>query len=124
MQIGELSKLTGISRDTLRFYEKQGLLRSSRKANGYRYYAIQTVNWLGYLRLAQSLGFTLAEIKSDLHLLAAPDLSDAVLRGVMQNKLDEMDRKIESLQQLRGAILERLNTPTDCPFRASAEQAE
>ena len=61
MRIGELATATGLSRDTLRFYEKRGLLRAQRGSNGYRDYPAESVQWLGYLRLAQSLGFTLAE---------------------------------------------------------------
>lgn len=50
MRIGELSCATGLSRDTLRFYEKRGLLRSRRLANGYRDYPREAVQWLCYLR--------------------------------------------------------------------------
>ena len=78
MQIGEIANATGLSRDTLRFYEKRGLLRARRSANGYRDYPPEAVEWLRYLRLAQSLGFTLAEIEADLPLLAAPDASRCV----------------------------------------------
>ena len=65
MQIGTLSALTGLSRDSLRFYEKRGLLQARRAANGYRDYPEEAVQWLGYVRTAQQLGFTLAEIAAD-----------------------------------------------------------
>jgi DNA-binding transcriptional MerR regulator len=73
MQIGTLSTLTGLSRDSLRFYEKRGLLQARRSANGYRDYPEEAVQWLGYVRTAQQLGFTLAEIAADLPLLAQGD---------------------------------------------------
>ena len=64
MKIGELASATGLSRDTLRFYEKRGLLLSRRRDNGYRDYPPEAVQWLCYLRSAQQLGFTLAEIEA------------------------------------------------------------
>src|SRR3712207_2910410 len=55
MQIGELAAATGLSRDTLRFYEARGLLTARRRGNGYRDYPPEAVEWLCYLRTAQSL---------------------------------------------------------------------
>ena len=56
MQIGELAAATNLSRDTLRFYEKRGLLLSRRLSNGYRDYPPEAVQWLCYVRAAQSDG--------------------------------------------------------------------
>ena len=98
MQIGEIAAATGLSRDTLRFYEKRGLLRARRSANGYRDYPPEAVDWLRYLRLAQSLGFTPAEIEADLPLLAAPDVSAGQLRVALERKLADIDQRIDGLQ--------------------------
>ena len=108
MQIGEIADATGLSRDTLRFYEKRGLLRARRSANGYRDYPPEAVEWLRYLRLAQSLGFTLAEIEADLPLLAAPDTSAGQLRAALERKLADIDQRIDGLQSLRGELARRL----------------
>ncbi len=54
MQIGELAAATGLSRDALRFYEARGLLTARRRGNGYRDYPPEAVEWLCYLRTAQS----------------------------------------------------------------------
>ncbi|MET8446986.1 MerR family transcriptional regulator, partial [Streptomyces sp. NPDC005209] len=62
MRIGELAEQTGMTRDTLRFYEKVGLVEAQRLANGYRDFPPETVPWLLYVRTAQALGFSLAEI--------------------------------------------------------------
>ena len=94
MQIGEIAAATGISRDTLRFYEKRGLLAARRGANGYRDYPPDAVEWLRYIRTAQQLGFTLKEIEADLPLLAAPQASAARLRAALQAKVAEIDRRI------------------------------
>ncbi len=119
MQIGEIADATGLSRDTLRFYEKRGLLRARRRANGYRDYPPEAVDWLRYLRLAQSLGFTLAEIEADLPLLAAPDASAGQLRVALERKLADIDQRIDGLQSLRGELARRLGQDmAPCPLQA------
>ena len=62
MLIGELATASGLSREALRFYEQQGLIRARRLANGYRDYPPEVVTLVQYIRTAQQLGFTLAEI--------------------------------------------------------------
>jgi MerR family transcriptional regulator, copper efflux regulator len=119
MQIGEIADATGLSRDTLRFYEKRGLLRARRSANGYRDYPPEAVDWLRYLRLAQSLGFTLAEIEADLPLLAAPEASAGQLRVALERKLADIDQRINGLQSLRGELARRLGQDmAPCPLQA------
>jgi DNA-binding transcriptional MerR regulator len=125
MQIGELSSTTGLSRDTLRFYEKRGLLRARRQANGYRDYPPEAVQWLCYLRSAQALGFTLAEIEEGMPLLAAgggaPDTEAPLLREALRRKLADIDTRIAALQALRGDLARELGQPgTGCPLAAAA----
>lgn len=124
MQIGELAAATGLSRDTLRFYEKRGLLRASRSSNGYRDYAPESVDWLRYLRTAQQLGFTLAEIEADMPLLADPQLpaTAAQLRMALNRKLAEIDARIAGLVQLRGEVALRLGPQmAACPLMAQMQ---
>jgi len=64
-----LALKTGISRDALWFHEKRGPIRAVRGANGYRRYAQETVPLVGYIRLAQGLGFSLAEAGAHLRAL-------------------------------------------------------
>jgi len=89
MKIGELASATGLSRDTLRFYEKRGLLQARRRDNGYRDYPPEAVQWLCYLRSAQQLGFTLAEIEAGIAALGA----------------------------LRAELARELDAPGSCPLR-------
>jgi DNA-binding transcriptional MerR regulator len=118
MRIGDLAAASGISRDTLRFYEKRGLLRARRGANGYRDYPPEAVDWLRYLRTAQSLGFTLSEIEADLPLLSGGDSSAAALRSALASKLEEIDRRIRGLQALRQELALRLGEDmAACPLR-------
>lgn len=122
MQIGELAEATGISRDTLRYYEKRGLLQARRGGNGYRDYPPEAADWLRYIRMAQALGFTLQEIEADLPLLSAvadgAAATAAALRVALQAKLAEIDRRIDGLQMLRGELARRLGAPlADCPLQ-------
>jgi MerR family copper efflux transcriptional regulator len=126
MQIGEMAQATGLSRDTLRFYEKRGLLRARRGANGYRDYPPEAADWLRYLRTAQQLGFTLAEIEADMPLLAsAGDPATAeLLRAALARKLGEIDARIDGLTQLRGELARRLEPQAAaCPLRGEADTA-
>lgn len=122
MQIGELAEATGISRDTLRYYEKRGLLRARRGSNGYRDYPAEAADLLRYIRTAQALGFTLQQIEADLPLLAAPAVDSArALRAALQAKVAEIDRRIDGLQTLRGELLHRLTAQlAECPLRPGA----
>jgi MerR family copper efflux transcriptional regulator len=108
MKIGELASATGLSRDTLRFYEKRGLLLPRRRDNGYRDYAPEAVQWLCYLRSAQALGFTLAEIEAGMPLLTAPEASAHELREALRRKLVDIDARIAALGELRAGLAREL----------------
>ena len=121
MRIGELSEATGLSRDALRFYEKRGLLTARRSSNGYRSYPAEAAEWLRYVRTAQSLGFTLAEIEADLPLMAQGDASAEALRDALQRKLDDINRRVDGLLALRDELARRLGgTMAACPLRPAA----
>jgi DNA-binding transcriptional MerR regulator len=121
MRIGDIAQATGISRDTLRFYEKRGLLTARRSGNGYRDYPPEAVQWLTYIRTAQSLGFTLAEIEADLPLVADPGASSDAIRAALSAKLAEIDRRIDGLAALRADLASRLDDASDCPLRPAAK---
>ncbi|MFG6442448.1 MerR family transcriptional regulator [Roseateles sp. LKC17W] len=110
-----------LSRDSLRFYEKRGLLQARRSANGYRDYPEEAVQWLGYVRTAQQLGFTLAEIAADLPLLTQGEDAGPTLRATLKRKLADIDARITALQGLRAGLAARLaetpDTGTSCPLR-------
>lgn len=124
MQIGTLSERTGLTRDSLRFYEKRGLLQARRSANGYRDYPEEAVQWLGYVRTAQQLGFTLAEIAADLPLLTQGEDAGPALRATLARKLADIDTRIAALQGLRTELAARLadtpETGASCPLRPMA----
>jgi len=118
MRIGELAAATGLSRDTLRFYEERGLLGARRRTNGYRDYPPEAVEWLCYLRSAQALGFTLADIEAGMPLLADPANAGDELRAALVRKLGDIDARIAGLVQLRVALAGKIDdVGADCPLR-------
>ena len=73
MRIGEIAQSVGIGVETIRFYERKGLIREPpRRSSGYRQYEAGAVRRLRFIRRAKELGFTLAEIKGLLELRAGP----------------------------------------------------
>lgn len=108
MQIGTLAQLTGLSRDTLRFYEKLGLISSSRGANRYRTYAPDTVRLLGYIRMAQGLGFTLGEIGESLPALWNSSMPGDEIDALLVEKVAAIDRKIAALYSLKQQLLDTI----------------
>ncbi|MEE1797639.1 MerR family transcriptional regulator [Streptomyces sp. JV176] len=116
MRIGELAAQTGTTRDTIRFYEKVGLIAGRRLANGYRDFPPEAVAWLHYVRTAQTLGFSLAEIaRTGEELFAAPDAAEA-LSALFEEKIRLVDARMSELAALRAELTERVGT--GCPLRA------
>jgi MerR family transcriptional regulator, copper efflux regulator len=107
MQIGELAAQVGVSCDTLRLYEKRGLIRADRRANGYRDYPENALTLVQLIRQAQTLGFSLREIGELLRGMNGQLGRDEVA-GLLRAKLDEIDTRLASMQQLRGLLAARL----------------
>ena len=121
MLIGELATASGLSREALRFYEQQGLIRARRLDNGYRDYPPEVVTLVQYIRTAQQLGFTLAEIGDRLPAIWDAAEPGPALAQVLAAKLREIDERIAALQALRQTLAERV--ATDCPLQAPAPRA-
>lgn len=116
MLIGALAEQTQISRDTLRFYEKIGLIASKRRANGYKEFMPQTIDQLKFIKLAQQLGFSLQQIKNILPLLQTGSVPPALLRQQIADKLAWIDQQMAQLHTLRQALLD-LPIGQDCPLQ-------
>ena len=106
LQVGQLAKLAGVSSDTLRFYEKEGLLLPiTRSDSGYRLYDQSAIGRIGFILKAKRLGLTLDEIHELLDIrLEANKHSCAEVKHITQGKLDELDNKIQELQEIRAAL--------------------
>lgn len=119
MQIGELAARTGLSRDTLRYYEKRGLIRAHRRPNGYRHYPDEMLFLLDFVQTAQELGFTLAEIEAELPGLGETGISQDRVADVLLGKISVIDERIRALQGLRNALADRLDQA--CPLSLQRE---
>jgi DNA-binding transcriptional MerR regulator len=104
MLIGELSKRSGFSRDTIRYYEKIGLIelpKKSRKENNYKDYPVEVLFLLRAIRKYKDLGFTLEEIRELLVLQSIQVLDVSKLIQIVERKITGMDTAIEKLHEYR-----------------------
>jgi DNA-binding transcriptional MerR regulator len=123
LKIGDVARQAELSIDTVRFYEREGLLgRVRRSTAGQRQYGDDTVRRLAFVRRATALGFSLAEVKSLLALRVSARMPCERVRERALAKLADIDRRITELQEMRGA-LGRLATGCEqgavlgtCPF--------
>lgn len=105
LTVGEVAERCEVSPDTVRYYEKRGLVPKPPRfeSSGYRAYPPETVERVRFVQQAQDLGFTLAEIEDLLKLRADDEASCAQVRDVARAKIDQVRSQIEKLQQvLRG----------------------
>lgn len=101
--IGELAHRAGVGIDTVRFYERRGLLApSARLASGYRRYGEAELQRLRFIRRAKALGFSLEDAGSLLALSASGDI--AKVRAAASQHLDAVERRIAELQRIRSAL--------------------
>ncbi len=106
MTIGRLARHAGVGIDTVRFYERRGLLpEPARTPSGYRLYPRQTTARLRFIRRAKALGFTLDEIGS---LLELQDVGGqkSMVKDLTRRKLSEIDSKIKDLSRIRKVLSE------------------
>lgn len=113
IRIGRLAELSGVSIDTVRYYEREGLLpKPARRPSGYREYGPDDVERLRFVRRAKELGFRLDEIAE---LLSLTDDRHADMKGVKrkaEERLEQVETKIAELQRVKRG-LEKLITA--CP---------
>ena len=109
LKIGDVSKLSGIGIEALRFYEKSGLLdKPARTFSGYRMYSRDILERLSFIKQAQTLGFSLDEIRriiDDARMGQSP--CDEV-REIVRQRLSEVEQRIQELKRYRKAIAEML----------------
>ena len=105
LKIGEVSRLSGIGIEALRFYEKSGLLdRPGRTYSGYRLYDESVLDRLAFIKQAQVLGFTLDEIKQLIMHKRAGENPCAEVREIVRTRLTELNERIEQMIQYRDDL--------------------
>ncbi len=105
MQIGQLAQRADVAIDTVRYYERNGILpKPERQASGYRRYGDDDVSRLRFVRRSKALGFTLVEIR-DLLALSARRADDmAGLKAAAIEKLAHVEHKLEELTRIRNGL--------------------
>lgn len=123
LTIGQVARRAGIGIETVRFYERKGLIEEPpRTASGYRQYNEQAILRLRFIRRASELGFTLAEIAELLSLQISPESTCGDVKGRAEAKIAGIDERIRSLRQMKQALLKLTSacsgrgTPDDCPI--------
>jgi len=107
--IGQLAKLAGVKPDSVRFYERSGLLpRPERTPSGYRVYQEGALKQLSFIKKAQALGFTLDEIKRILSLRGQGPQTCRCVVAIAEATLTETKAKLDQLQRFHDALARNL----------------
>lgn len=110
LKIGEVARLSGIGIEALRFYERSGVLgRPARTASGYRMYDGGVLDRLAFIKRAQTLGFTLDEIKQIIAEAQSGQSPCAEVREIVRRRLQELDERMREMRRYRkelGAALD------------------
>lgn len=121
LKIGEVARMTGLSIDTVRFYEKERLLGSVPRSAGIRRYDRDAVRRLAFVRKAAALGFSLAEIRGLLALRVSGRTTCASVRIRASAKIADVENRIAELTRVRDALVHLASTcdsttAASCPF--------
>lgn len=109
LKIGEVSKLSGVGVEALRFYERSGLLgRPGRTSSGYRLYGREVLERLDFIRRAQVLGFSLEEIGRVIAEREAGRSPCAEVRQVVERRLEELDERLAQMKRYRKELVATL----------------
>lgn len=105
LKIGEVSRLSGVGVEALRFYERSGLLgRPARTTSGYRMYDLEVLERLDFIRRAQVLGFSLDEIKQVITEKQAGQSPCAEVRETVRRRLRELDARMFEMKRYRKEL--------------------
>jgi len=105
MTIGQVAKLSGVGVETIRFYEREGLLnKPKRKESGYRLFEAEVVSRIKFIKRAKQLGFSLKEIRELFSLRVDSRASAAEVKKRVDSKIEQIDRRIYDLKKVRNAL--------------------
>ncbi len=130
MTIGKVARRSGVGVETVRFYERNGLIpEPMRTDSGYRQYSEGTVSRIRFIRRAKDLGFTLREIKELLSLRFQPGARCADVRAHAEAKIADIEEKIRTLQSMKAALVRLTMTcqsdgpVSECPILEALDNA-
>ncbi|HEV1994561.1 MAG TPA: MerR family DNA-binding protein [Candidatus Acidoferrum sp.] len=131
LTIGRLAKQAGVNLETVRFYERRGLLpRPPRSASGYRLFPADAARRLRFIRRAQDLGFSLTEIGELLSLRVSRRTTSADIRTRAEAKIVDIEAKIKSLESMKKTlrkltrVCDGCSPVAECPILESLDREE
>lgn len=130
LTIGQASKLAGVNRETLRYYEREGIIEPpERKDSGYRIYPPTIVKRLRFIKRAQGLGFSLKEISELMALRNDAQVAKcSEVKQYAQNKVESIENKLKDLKRIRKRLMELIavcdeeNPLNICPILDAFEE--
>ncbi len=129
MTIGQVSKESGVGIETVRFYEREGLIpKPDRSASGYRQFGETTIDRLHFIQRAKELGFTLGEIRELFELRVDPATTCADVKNKADAKVADINGKIRSLQRMKKALVRLTKecsengSTSECPILDALER--
>lgn len=131
LSIGQVARQAGVGVETVRFYERQGLLeKPPRKESGYRQYPAEAVSHLRFIKKAKEVGFSLKEIKELLSLRLDTAATCEDVKNRAETKILEIEQKIQALQRMKQALTNLTaacngDAPiSECPILQTLEERE
>lgn len=117
--IGAVARRAGVGVDTVRYYEREGLLpEPQRRASGYRDYGLDVVERLRFIRRAKDLGFTLEEIRELLALSTDRERGVKTVKQRAEARLDEVEQRIRELRRMKRGLKQLIDA---CPGHGALE---
>lgn len=121
LSIGHLARAAGVNVETIRYYQRRGLLEEPGKPlGGHRRYAVETARRVRFIKRAQQLGFTLEEVKGLLRLEDGQSCRET--RLLAQQKLKQIEARIDDLSRMRHTLKDLIEQcaqgkrPRSCPI--------
>ncbi len=131
LSIGQVARQAGVGVETVRFYERQGLLeKPPRKESGYRQYPPEAVSRLHFIKKAKEVGFSLKEIKELLSLRLDTAATCQDVRSRAEAKILDIKQKIQALKRMKQALTDLTKAcsgrgnVSECPILQSFEKKE
>ncbi len=120
MQIGELSRVTGTPVDTIRYYEKIGLLRPAARTQGnYRRYSSQAIDQLRFVRRCRRLGISLVQVRQLLEFCSDPERRCDEVNEMLDQHIERLDKQLLDMQSL-ARELRQLRAVCRAPGKAAS----
>src|SRR6266852_1932169 len=115
LTIGHLADASGVNLETVRYYERRGLLpKPPRSVSGYRLFPIEAVQRLRFIQRAKELGFSLKEIGELLSLRMSPTTTTAAIRAKADAKITDIKSKIRTLESMEKTLRKLTKSCTGC----------